>query len=60
MRRMVITLMLSVVAKKSRTFSSLPCSANEEVCRSWREHSQAATPSWLMKIFHSMNVMLSL
>jgi len=30
---MLITLMFSVVAKKSRTLSSLPCSANEQVCR---------------------------
>ena len=27
--------MVLVVAKKSRTFSSLPCSADEQVCRSW-------------------------
>jgi len=32
---MLITLMFSVVAKKSRTFSSFACSANEHVCRSW-------------------------
>ena len=35
MRKMLITLILLVVAKKSGTFSSLPCSANEQVCRSW-------------------------
>jgi len=34
MRRMLITLMFLVVAKKSRTLSSLPCSANEQGCRS--------------------------
>jgi len=27
--------MVLAVAKKSRTFSSLSCSANEQVCRSW-------------------------
>jgi len=32
---MLITLMLEVVAMKSRTFSSSSCSANEQVCRSW-------------------------
>jgi len=32
---MLITLMFSVVAMKSRTFSSLPRSAHEQVCRSW-------------------------
>jgi len=52
--------MFAVVAEISRAFSSLPCSANEEVCRSWKEHSQAATPSWPMDIFHTMAVMLSL
>jgi len=33
--RMLITLMVLVVAEKSRTFSSVPCSADEQVCRSW-------------------------
>ena len=33
--RMLITVMFSVVAKKSSAFSSLPCSANEQVCRNW-------------------------
>ena len=32
---MLITWMFSVVAMKSRTFSSLPYSGNEQVCRSW-------------------------
>jgi len=27
--------MFSVISKKSKTSSSLPCSANEQVCRSW-------------------------
>jgi len=29
------TLIFSVVAKKSKTFFSFPCLANEQVCRSW-------------------------
>jgi len=33
---MLVTLMFSVVAKKSKTCSSLPYSANEQVCRSWK------------------------
>jgi len=32
---MLITLMFSVVAMKSRTFSGLPYSANEQGCSSW-------------------------
>jgi len=32
---MLITLMFSVVAKKSMTFSSFSYSAHEQVCRSW-------------------------
>jgi len=35
MSRMLITLMFSAVAKKSRTFSSFPRSADEQACRSW-------------------------
>ena len=42
MRRMLITLMFSAVAVKSKTFSSFPCSANEQVCRSW-EGAQPGT-----------------
>jgi len=32
---MLITLMFSVVARKSRTFLTFPHSANEQVCQSW-------------------------
>jgi len=35
MRRMLITLIVLIVAKKSRTFSGFPYSATEQVCRSW-------------------------
>ena len=31
----MVTLMFSCVAKKSRTFFSFSCSANEQLCRSW-------------------------
>ena len=41
---MLITL-FSVVAVKSRTFSSFSHSASEQVCRSWGEHSQADSPA---------------
>jgi len=35
MRRMLITLMVLVVTKKSGTFFSFPYSANEQMRRSW-------------------------
>jgi len=35
MRRMLITPMFLVAAKKSRTLSSFSYSANEQACRSW-------------------------
>jgi len=57
---MLITLMFSVVAMKLRTFSSLPYSANEQVCRSWEGASPSASPGWPMEIFHTIDVMLSL
>jgi len=41
---MLITLMVLVVSKKSRTFSSLPCSANEQVCRSWEGAQPGSQP----------------
>jgi len=37
--------MFLVVAKKSRTFSTPPCSAGERVCRDWRGHGQAGRPA---------------
>jgi len=43
-KRMLITLMFSVVAMKSRTFSSLPCSANEQMCRSWEGAQPGSQP----------------
>ena len=57
MWRMVITLLFIVVAMKSRTFSSFSYSANEWVCSRW----EAAQPgSWPIKMFHAIDVMLSL
>jgi len=44
MRRMLITLMFSVAATKSRTFSSFPCSADEQVCRSWEGAQPGSQP----------------
>jgi len=44
MRRMLITLTVLVVAKKSRTFSSLPCSAAEQVSRSWEGAQPGSQP----------------
>ena len=44
MRRMLITLTFSVVAKKLRTFSSLPYSANEQACRSWEGAQPGSQP----------------
>ena len=32
---MLTTLMFLVIAMQSRTFFSFPCSADEQVCRSW-------------------------
>jgi len=44
MRRTLIILLVLVVAKKSRTFSSSPCSANEEGCRSWEGAQPGSQP----------------
>jgi len=41
---MLITLMFSAVAKISRTFSNLPCSAIEQVCRGWEGAEQGSQP----------------
>jgi len=57
---MLITLMFSVIAMKSRTFSSFSCSANERVCRSWGGAQTDRQPSWAMEIFHTVDIMLSL
>jgi len=41
---MLITLMFLVAAEKSRTFSSLTYSANEQVCRSWEGAQPGSQP----------------
>jgi len=56
----LIALMFSVVAMKSRTFSSLPYLANEQACRSWEGAQPDRAPSWSMEIFHTKDVMLIL
>jgi len=60
MRRMLITLMFSVVAINQEL---LPVSHTQLMSRcagAGREHSQAASPSWPVEICHTINVMLSL
>ena len=44
MRRMLITWMFSVAAKKSRTFHSFSYPANEQVCRSWEGAQPGSQP----------------
>jgi len=55
-RRMLIMLMYSIVAKKSRTSSSFSYSANEPVCRSWGKQRKAGGPGWPVEIFHTVAV----
>jgi len=57
---MLITLIFSVVAMKSRTFSSLPCLANEQVCRSQEGAQPDSQPKLAGEIFHNMDVIRSL
>jgi len=57
---MLITLMFSVAAVKSRTFSSFSYSANEQLCRSWEGAQPGSQPSWPRDIFHIIDIMLSL
>jgi len=59
MRRMLITLMVLVVAKKSRTFSVSHVQLMSRWAGAGREQSQAASPSWPVEIFHTIDAMLS-
>ena len=59
-RRMMITLMFSVVATKSRTLSSSLYSANEQVSRSWEGTQPSRLPNWPMDIFRTIDVTVSL
>jgi len=56
---MLIILMFSVVAMKSRAFSSFSHPANEQVCRSWEGAQTDRQPSWPVEIFCTINVTLS-
>jgi len=56
----LITLMFSVIAKKSRTFCSFSYSAHERLCRSWEGAQPGREPGWPMEIFHTINITLSL
>ena len=59
--RTLITLIFSVVAMKSRIF--FPVSHTQLMIRcagAGREQSQTASPSWPMKIFHTIDIMLSI
>ena len=53
--------MFAVVAKKSRTFTSVsPVQLMSRWAGAGREQSQADSPSWPVEIFHTIDVMLSL
>ena len=57
---MLVTLLFSVLARKSRTLFSLPCPASEQVCRSREGAEPAASPSGATEIFHIIGITLSL
>jgi len=59
MRRMLISLVFLAVATKSMTFFGFPCSADEQVCRSWEGAQPGSSPRWAMEIFHTIDIMLS-
>jgi len=59
MRRTLIILMGLVVAKKSRTFFVSYVQLMSRWAGAGREHSQAASPSRPVEIFHTIDVMLS-
>jgi len=56
MRRMSTTLLLLVIAKKSRTFSVSYIQLMNRHAGAGREHSQTDSPSWPMEMFHTINV----
>jgi len=53
-------LMIFVVPKKSRTFSVSHVQPMSRCTRAERDYSQAASPSWSMEIFHTIDITLSL
>jgi len=52
--------MFSVVAMKSRTYSSFSYSVYKRVCGSWEGAQPGRETGWPMEIFHTINIMLSL
>ena len=61
MRRMLITLMFSVVGKKSRTFFSVSHVPLRSRCAgAGREHSQAVSRSRPAEMFRITDIMLSI
>jgi len=59
MRKMLITPMVLVIAKKSRTFPVSHIQLMGRRAGAGREHGQAE-PGWPMDIFHTVDIMLSL
>jgi len=59
-RKMLITLMFSVVAMNLGLFPVSHIQLMSRCAGAGREHSQAASPSWPMEMFHTINFMLSL
>jgi len=57
---MLITLMVLVVVKKSRTFFSFSYSANEQVCRSWERAQPARQPKLANGNIPYIDIMVSL
>jgi len=60
MRRMLITLVFLVVAKKSKTFISFLCSGDEQAYRTREGAQPDREPSWPVEIFHTIDIMLIL
>jgi len=56
---MLITLMFSVVAINQGLFPVSHIQLMSRCAGAGREHSQAASPSWPMEIFHTIDIVLS-
>ena len=52
--------MFLAVAKKSRTFSSFPCMANEQVYKNWEGAQPGNKYKLANGIFHTTDIMLNL
>jgi len=57
---MLITLKFSVVAKNQGLSSVSVFQVMSRCAGAGREHSQGASPSWPVEIFHTIDVMLSI